>query len=67
MRQVVSEKADEVADLGREVLDAERARPMDERPRGSRVGAGGAPDPEVDAPGYSVSSIRKFSATFSAL
>jgi hypothetical protein len=50
-RQLIVEKADEIAELLGELLQPQRSRPLPQRPRGALVAAGRAADAEVDATG----------------
>ena len=50
-RHLVVEKPDQIGDLVREMLDAERARPVLQRDRGQLITAGRASDAEIDAAG----------------
>ena len=65
--QVVGQPAVEVEQLLRKVVDAQRARSVDQRPRRATVGPRRASDAEVDAAGNCVVIVRKFSATLSEL
>ena len=67
-REIVGEPAVEVEELLGEVIDAERARSVDERSGGAaRLSRGARPTPRSMRPGNWVVMVRKFSATLSEL